>query len=208
MSKSDPDPKSRILITDSSEDIHVKLRGAITDSEVGISFDPDRRPGVSNLVEILKHVTGSRESSQYVAKDNENVSMGAFKEMIADEIITQLRGVRENFLEIMAKNDLLRDEMDYGATKARRRARMTMAEVQDIMGLNRMVLSDEEAATARFRRDQRRMKAYGADPRMESNPWEGEGDDSSAGREEIPDEDDDEDALEEDTLESIRRDSK
>merc|ERR1711939_634674 len=57
MSKSDADPKSRILITDTREEIHAKVKGAITDSEPGISFDPEKRPGVSNLIEILRTVT-------------------------------------------------------------------------------------------------------------------------------------------------------
>ena len=209
MSKSDPDPKSRILITDSAEEIHAKLRGAITDSEAGISFDPERRPGVSNLVEILKHVTGSRESSNFIAKDNANVSMRAFKEMIASEIITALRGIRENFLEIMAVNDQLREEMDYGATKARRKARLTMADVQDALGLNPLNVSDEEANRMRARRRGLAERRVGTDMEIESNPWESEGmAEEAESTEDFLDEDGIENASKEDTLESIRRDTK
>ncbi|KAJ9611948.1 Tryptophan--tRNA ligase, mitochondrial [Cladophialophora chaetospira] len=203
MSKSDPDPKSRILITDSTEEIHAKLRGALTDSEVGISFDPERRPGVSNLVEILKHVTESRESSEFIAKDNANVSMRAFKEMIADQINLALSGIRENFLEIMGKNDQLRQEIDYGSRKARRKARATMADVHETIGLTRLDLSDEEAARLRQRTNKLAKQQHFIDEERETHPWEDEsGDEELDFREDVLDEDDEPEG---DTLESLRR---
>ncbi|KIX91972.1 uncharacterized protein Z520_12299 [Fonsecaea multimorphosa CBS 102226] len=195
MSKSDPDPKSRILITDSPEEIHAKLRGAVTDSEPGISFNPERRPGVSNLVEILRHVTESRESSEYIAKDNENVSMRAFKEMIADEIILALRGVRDNFLALMDSsgngNGRLRDEIEWGGAKARRKARMTLDEVQQALGLFGVTLSEEEATRIRERRRQAARKDLGTDLNIESNPFDSEGGEGVGFDEELPDRGDD-----------------
>lgn len=172
MSKSDADPKSRILITDSNDDIHAKVRSAITDSQAGISFDPQRRPGVSNLIEILKHVTQSRESSEFIAKDNEFVSMRAFKEMVADEIIRELQGIRENFHEIINKNQRLRDDMAWGATKAWRQAQKTMGNVREAMGLDRLVLSDEEAADLQARRKASAEAEPGSHPAVRHHPWE------------------------------------
>ncbi|EXJ75632.1 tryptophanyl-tRNA synthetase [Cladophialophora psammophila CBS 110553] len=207
MSKSDPDPKSRILITDSPEEIHAKLRGAVTDSEPGISFNPERRPGVSNLVEILKHVTESRESSDYIAKDNANVSMRAFKEMIADEIISALSGVRENFLAIMdSGNDRLREEIEWGGAKARRKARMTLGEVQQALGLFGVTLSEEEATRIRERRRQATRKDLGNDLNIESNPFDSDVEDVDFDEELAGKEDEDRGPLDEDeTLRSTGR---
>lgn len=141
MSKSDPDPKSRILITDSEEEIHAKIRGAVTDSEPGISFDPERRPGVSNLIEILKHVTQSQQPSVHIAKDIGNVSMRAFKEKVAAEIVTALDGIRDNFLELMQPNNYtLHDEVFQGAYKARERSRKTLQDVKQALGLQTLAL--------------------------------------------------------------------
>ena len=205
MSKSDTDPKSRILITDSPEEIHAKLRGAVTDSEPGISFDRDRRPGVSNLVEILKHVTESRESSEYIAKDNANISMRAFKEMIAEAVIAALRGIREDFLDIMAsKNSKLREEMEHGGTKARRKARATIEEVREALGLVGLTLSDEETALREEQRRQRALKEGGTDLDFESNPWEKE-DSQPEGKLIDGDLAEDDELVGGDTLESIRR---
>lgn len=175
MSKSDPDPKSRILITDSQDEIHAKFRAAMTDSEVGISYDPERRPGVSNLVDILKHVTQSRESSEYIAKDNENVSMRAFKEMVADATIMELSGIREKFNEFMAENNYnVREQVEIGGKKARARARMTFGDVHDALGLSDFMLTAEEREAMRRRRATMRLAREAVDWDVEGNPWDDE----------------------------------
>ncbi|KAG8737961.1 Tryptophan--tRNA ligase, mitochondrial, partial [Ceratobasidium sp. 428] len=53
MSKSSPNPASRILLTDPAETIEKKVRSAVTDSERGVTFDLTARPGVANLLTIL-----------------------------------------------------------------------------------------------------------------------------------------------------------
>lgn len=50
MSKSDSDMRSRIEIVEQAEQTELKLRKAVTDFESRITFEPERRPGVSNLV--------------------------------------------------------------------------------------------------------------------------------------------------------------
>lgn len=135
MSKSDEDPKSRILITDSAVDIYAKIKGAITDSEAGISYDPERRPGVSNLVEILKHVTNSPLSCETLAKDNQNSSMRAFKEHVAEAVVNELSGIRIRFREIMEPgNHTLEEESFIGAKRAQAKASMTFERVKKNLG--------------------------------------------------------------------------
>lgn len=53
MSKSAPNPKSRVVLSDSTEDVVLKIRKAVTDSDTHISYDSIRRPGISNLLRIL-----------------------------------------------------------------------------------------------------------------------------------------------------------
>ena len=50
MSKSDPD--GCLFIDDSPEDIKRKLGRAVTDSDASILYDPEKKPGLSNLLEI------------------------------------------------------------------------------------------------------------------------------------------------------------
>ena len=58
MSKSDKNLKSRIELTDTADSIQLKIQKAVTDFTPSISYDPETRPGVSNLVEIHAAVTG------------------------------------------------------------------------------------------------------------------------------------------------------
>ena len=136
MSKSDSDPKSRILITDPPELIKAKVRGAVTDSESGIAYDPKRRPGTSNLIEILKHVTRSTDDLETIGKDHRAWSKVAFKDMIADEVIKELDGVRDNFRQWMRPgNQDFMNAFLKGRAKARSRAANTMRALQPLIGL-------------------------------------------------------------------------
>ncbi|XP_061735551.1 tryptophan--tRNA ligase, mitochondrial isoform X2 [Nerophis ophidion] len=49
MSKSDPQATAAIAITDSPDDIALKIRRAVTDFTSEVTYDPAARPGVSNL---------------------------------------------------------------------------------------------------------------------------------------------------------------
>src|ERR1700760_3790105 len=101
MSKSDSNPKSRILITDSEEEISKKVRSALTDSTDGISYDPIARPGVSNLLDIMLHMSYPKYASvEDVLEDCRALSMRTFKERVSDAINTELEPVREQYREV------------------------------------------------------------------------------------------------------------
>ena len=59
MSKSDSDQKSCLYLLDDPDTIRSKLKVAITDNTSAVTFDPNERPGVSNLVCIHSRITGS-----------------------------------------------------------------------------------------------------------------------------------------------------
>ena len=52
MSKSAPNPKSRIDLTDSDDAILEKIKKAVTDCTSLVAYDPHSRPGVANLIEV------------------------------------------------------------------------------------------------------------------------------------------------------------
>lgn len=58
MSKSDVDSKSRIELTDSPEVILEKCKKALTDFTSEITFEPQLRPGVANLLTIHSLFSG------------------------------------------------------------------------------------------------------------------------------------------------------
>ncbi|KEF61647.1 tryptophanyl-tRNA synthetase [Exophiala aquamarina CBS 119918] len=137
MSKSDADPRSRISIIDSPEEIRQKIKGATTDSISGISYDPEKRPGVSNLIEIYKHVTETPESCDTIAQDNQIISMQGLKDMVASAITKELEGTRSHFLQLMDQNnETLSEEIQLGATRARAKAGITFSKVQQSLGIS------------------------------------------------------------------------
>ena len=136
MSKSHPDPKSRILITDTEEDIHAKIKEALTDSESGITYDPKTRPGVSNLLEILKHATQSPSSCEELARDLSGLTMRQLKEHVSQAVVKCLSGIRELYLELMLPtNKTIAIAREAGRLKAAGRAGTTMKTVREHVGL-------------------------------------------------------------------------
>ncbi|KAK5061472.1 hypothetical protein LTR84_008016 [Exophiala bonariae] len=137
MSKSDTDPRSRISIIDSPEEIRQKLRAAVTDSLTEISYDPETRPGVSNLIEIYKHVTEIPASCHEIARDNQNLSMKGLKDMVSTAIIKELGDIRPRFLQLMKQdNEILTEEIALGASRAQSKAGAVFSNVQKSLGIS------------------------------------------------------------------------
>jgi tryptophanyl-tRNA synthetase len=137
MSKSHLDPSSRILITESAEDIHKKIRGALTDGINGLSYDPENRPGVSALIDLVFYLNAGLISRQDIVKDNENLSMRAFKEKLATLINETIEPVREKFEQLMSDGGKQIDVvLAEGAIRARESASETMKRVRAAVGIN------------------------------------------------------------------------
>ncbi|MCJ1472844.1 mitochondrial 37S ribosomal protein rsm10 [Lambiella insularis] len=139
MSKSHDDPRSKILLTDSPEDIRLKFKHALTDSIAGVSFAPAERPGVSNLLQIWSHIDDKGRSAQELAEECTTLGMRAFKGLVADEVSKSLSGFRERYQTLTeGKSDLQLEEVAFnGARKARESARLTMQKVRDAVGIGR-----------------------------------------------------------------------
>ncbi|KAF7714119.1 Tryptophan--tRNA ligase, mitochondrial [Penicillium ucsense] len=134
MSKSHPDPKSRILLTDSPSTIHKKIKVALTDSQPLITYDPAHRPGVSNLLEILSHF--ENRSCEEIAGEFEGASLRVLKEHVAARISAHLEAVRDRYEEVMGdRTGYLESVAREGAERAGGNARETMRMVRDVMGL-------------------------------------------------------------------------
>lgn len=140
MSKSEEDKRSTILLTDTVEDVRQKIKQAVTDSEPGISYDPVRRPGISNLIEILSHLEGSnRRSCEDIASEFQSSRIKAFKDHVEATINAHIQPIRERFLEVISNDDkgngYLQDIAAQGAARARGNANKTIKAVRQAMGL-------------------------------------------------------------------------
>ena len=136
MSKSHVNPKSRILLTDSREEIQKKLRVALTDSIQGVTYDSVGRPGVSNLVDIAFHLDPfGADSAEELGREFAGLSLKALKDRVATTIDAELAPIRERFDSILrGTGKELDDAAAIGAGKASRTARKTMEAVRSAVG--------------------------------------------------------------------------
>ena len=131
MSKSDPSPRSRILLKDTPDDVLKKIKGAVTDAGAGVVHDWESKPGVSNLLELFS-VFADR-SIDDVVDEYGDAGYGTFKIAVAEAIIEGLAPIR-------ARYDALDDfevekVMANGAATARDRAEASMKSVRERVGI-------------------------------------------------------------------------
>lgn len=133
MSKSAPDASSRILLTDTSSQIEKKIKGAVTDSIQGISYDPINRPGTSNLISILGACTG--ESVEQIVPRYEGKGHGHLKKDVAEALESLIKGPRAEFARLQAEQGFLASIAAEGAAKAKERSSKTLNAVREMLGL-------------------------------------------------------------------------
>ncbi len=132
MSKSDPDPKSRILVIDDPDVIRKKVRSAVTDSGSGVEYDLEKKAGISNLLDILSVFTG--RSVDDLVGEHHDLQYGSFKDVVAEAIIEGLSRLRQAYKEL--DDHEVERIMTMGALDARRRAEETMVAIRKAVGLN------------------------------------------------------------------------
>ncbi|ODV92057.1 hypothetical protein CANCADRAFT_643 [Tortispora caseinolytica NRRL Y-17796] len=133
MSKSDANPLSTILLTDDSTTISKKVMKAVTDANTSITYDPQARPGVSSLVEMLASL--KEQSVDETVKAFESASgHKVLKEALIDALNEELTPIRERYSEL--KGSPVIDEIsEESASKARAVASEVLCEVQEVIGL-------------------------------------------------------------------------
>jgi len=131
MSKSDPSPKSRILLTDSTDEITKKIKSAVTDTGTEVTFDWENKPGVSNLLEMFSYFSG-RPIDDLVAEYHTS-GYGTFKLAVAEAVSGGIAPIRDAY-EAMSDTEVVAVMAD-SAERAAASADATMAVVKDAVGL-------------------------------------------------------------------------
>ncbi len=132
MSKSDPED-SYIALTDAPEVIRRKFKRAVTDSDATIAFDPENKPGVSNLLSILSNLSG--ESMDSVVSRLSGQGYGTLKEQTAEATIEALKPIQARFNELMADKVYLAKVLKTNAERAQYLAQKTLRKVYKKLGL-------------------------------------------------------------------------
>jgi tryptophanyl-tRNA synthetase len=132
MSKSDPDPDASVALLDPPDRIRAKLRRAVTDSGDSLRYDPEQRPGISNLMTLHRLVTG--ESFEALEARFAGQGYGAFKAELGDALVAYLEPIQARYREIVDDRAGLEAQLARGAEAARRRAQRLLSKVYRKVG--------------------------------------------------------------------------
>ena len=135
MSKSDSSENSRINLTDDTDTIARKIRKAKTDSEPGLSYDPERRPEAANLLGIYAALAGEpldAVTAQFAAS-----GFADFKRTLAELAVAKVGPIGAEMRRLMADQGYIDGVLRDGVERASAIADKNLAEIQDLVGLLR-----------------------------------------------------------------------
>ncbi|MBJ7907130.1 tryptophan--tRNA ligase [Streptomyces sp. DSM 110735] len=132
MSKSASTPKGLINLLDEPKATAKKVKSAVTDTDTVIRFDPENKPGVSNLLTIHSTLTGT--SIADLEKAYEGKMYGALKTDLAEIMVEFVTPFRERTQQYLDDTETLDAVLAKGAEKARAIAAETLAQAYDRVG--------------------------------------------------------------------------
>ncbi|MBS9533901.1 tryptophan--tRNA ligase [Mycobacterium sp. M1] len=132
MSKSAATDAGLISLLDDPARSAKKIRSAVTDSDREIRFDPETKPGVSNLLTIQSAVTGV--AVEKLVDGYAGRGYGDLKKETADAVIEYVTPIKARVDEFLADPAELEAVLAAGAQRARARASATIARVYDRVG--------------------------------------------------------------------------
>jgi tryptophanyl-tRNA synthetase len=103
MSKSDPNDNSRINLLDPPDLIRDKIKKCKTDAYVGIEWNNPNRPEATNLLNIYAAVQPHR-TREDIINEVQDMTWGAFKPLLAEEIINHIVPIQTKYYEIMSSS--------------------------------------------------------------------------------------------------------
>ena len=128
-------PEGCVFLLDEPDDIRRKFKRAVTDSDTErcVRYDPEHKPGVSNLMSIYAACTG--RSYAEIEAEFDGQGYGAFKPAVGDAVIETLRPIREETQRLLADKAYLEGVYRAGAERAGAVANKTLRKVYKKVGL-------------------------------------------------------------------------
>lgn len=134
MSKTEDNPKGVIGLLDPLEVARKKIMSATTDSFKEVKYDPENKPGISNLINIYASLTGM--SILAVEEKFKDSNYGEFKQCVADIVCEVLEHIQKRYNELISSGEIDKI-MDVGANKVREIAKNKYLDMRVKMGLYR-----------------------------------------------------------------------
>ncbi len=122
-----------IMLRSTADEVAQAIKKAKTDSERIITFDPDNRPEVSNLLLLGALARGCKPEE--LAAEIGDGGAGVLKRVVTEALNDALTPIRERIMRYEAEEDYIREVLRRGVDRAREVAAATLEEVRDAMGM-------------------------------------------------------------------------
>jgi tryptophanyl-tRNA synthetase len=132
MSKSASTINGLVGLLDPPKSLAKKIKSAVTDTGREIVFDPETKPGVSNLLTIYSALSGRTLDDLVAAYDGRGY--GDLKKDLAEVVVEYLRPIQDRVSEYLADPAQLDKVLAMGARKAREAAAPTIERVHRQVG--------------------------------------------------------------------------
>ena len=111
------------------------IKTATTDSERLITYEPQRRPQVANLLDLASFTSGA--TPEKIAKTIGNGGSGKLKEYLTEHLNAFLRPLRTKRADLEKDIPYVRQSLNKGIEKARTVGEQTLKEVRETMNMYR-----------------------------------------------------------------------
>ena len=122
-----------ISISMTAEETAKRIKKSQTDSERMITFDPEKRPGVSGLLSTAAICTG--RAPEDIAAEIGMGGSGALKAYVTEAVNSYFAPIRERRLQFEGDLSYVRDVLAEGNRRANEIAERTLDEVREAMGM-------------------------------------------------------------------------
>jgi tryptophanyl-tRNA synthetase len=128
-------PQGVVRMVDAPDVVRKKFKTAVTDSGTDVRHDPDAKPGISNLIEIMAVATGL--SIADVESRYDGQGYGRFKEDVGEAVVELLTPIQQRYDDLRADEPELRRLLAVGADKAVEASAPTLQAMYERMGFVR-----------------------------------------------------------------------
>lgn len=132
MSKTEENPRGVIGLLDDSETVTKKIMSATTDSDCLVKYDPENKPGISNLIDICVSLTDNSISD--IEEKFKDSNYGEFKRYVASVVNETLSKIQKRYYELLG-NDEIDRILENGAKIVREKTKAKYEELREKMGL-------------------------------------------------------------------------
>jgi tryptophanyl-tRNA synthetase len=132
MSKSGESPQGIVWLLDEPHVIAKKIKQAVTDTDTEVRFDPDSKPGVSNLLTLYALAAGKTVTE--AETEFSGGGYGPLKAAVSDAVVSMVEPIRLKTLELLDDPAELDRLLAVGADKAEVIAGATLKRVYDNVG--------------------------------------------------------------------------